>query len=94
MTQDVSAARILVRGRVQGVGFRFYTEEKARQLGLHGWVRNCPDGDVEAYAEGPRLDIEELIRTLHQGPPMARIQDISVDWLTPEGRHSGFSIAP
>ena len=67
---------VLVSGRVQGVGFRWYAREKAEELGLAGWVRNLPDGRVEAWLEGEEEAVTAMLarhrRTRHQGPAAAR----------------------
>ena len=73
--------RALVRGRVQGVLFRAFTEDHARRLGLVGWVRNPPDADtVEVVAEGTRSALEQLLAHLHQGPPRAHVTQVDVEW--------------
>lgn len=87
-----SAAEIVVRGRVQGVGYRNYVERKAGQLGLAGYVMNMKDGCVRVRAEGPRPVIEELARELEKGPPLARVEEISVMWRPPTGRFTSFGI--
>jgi acylphosphatase len=66
----------VVRGRVQGVSFRYYTQAEARRLGLNGWVRNQPDGSVEVLAEGPRAELDALLAFLHRGPPAARVSGV------------------
>jgi acylphosphatase len=66
----------LVRGRVQGVGFRWFVRERARQLGVRGWVRNRPDGSVEVEAAGDTASLEQLKRWLTAGPPGARISGV------------------
>ncbi|MFN2565948.1 MAG: acylphosphatase [Gemmatimonadaceae bacterium] len=63
----------LVRGRVQGVGFRWFVRERARELGVRGWVRNRGDGSVEVEAEGELATIERLRELLRKGPPGARV---------------------
>ena len=81
-----------VTGRVQGVGFRAFVADLARAEGLSGWVRNLPDGSVEARAEG---DVETLRRfewRLWQGPPQARVDDVASEDVVPEGA-TGFRIA-
>lgn len=74
---------IYVAGRVQGVFFRAFTREVAESLGLKGWVRNLPDGRVEAVFEGPRELIEEALKRVRVGPPMARVEDIQINWGEP-----------
>jgi acylphosphatase len=66
----------LVRGRVQGVGFRWFVRERARELGVRGWVRNRADGSVEVEAEGEPEAIEQFRRVLQEGPPGARVNAI------------------
>ncbi|MBF2006966.1 acylphosphatase [Chlorogloeopsis fritschii PCC 9212] len=78
-------AHVFISGRVQGVGYRFATVDTASQLGLSGWVRNLPDGRVEAVFEGAQEVVEEMIRWCHQGPPAAIVKDIVVEYTEPEG---------
>lgn len=70
------ARRWLVSGRVQGVGFRYFVERKAVELGLNGWVRNLDDGRVEAYAAGPAERLSDLAAALHLGPRMAEVRGV------------------
>ena len=88
---DVVRARLAIRGRVQGVWFRGATQDEARRLGVGGWVRNRPDGSVEAEAEGPRAAVEALIAWAHRGPTAARVTDVAVEWLVPAGER-GFVV--
>ena len=67
---------LVVRGLVQGVGFRWYALEAASRLRLTGWVRNRPDGAVEAEAEGPEGDVEEFAAALRRGPTAARVDAV------------------
>ncbi|HKE11824.1 MAG TPA: acylphosphatase [Myxococcota bacterium] len=77
--------RLIVRGRVQGVAFRYATREKARALGVDGWVRNLPDGSVEAVLEGaPRL-VEALAAFCRIGPPAAQVERVEEHAEEPEG---------
>lgn len=71
---------LLVRGRVQGVYFRASTERESRRLGLTGWVRNRPDGNVEIAAEGSEEALKELIAWAHHGPTGARVDHVDVHW--------------
>ena len=70
--------KAIVRGKVQGVFFRAYTEEEARRQGLVGWVRNLTNGDVEAMICGPAGNIESMIKWLYTGSPMANVREVNV----------------
>lgn len=94
MTEPTSAIHAVVRGRVQGVGFRDYVERRARFLRLAGYVHNLEDGrSVEVIAEGPRDVLEQLIEYLHEGPAMSRVDAVDVEWRTPTGEHRDFGTA-
>lgn len=82
---------VVISGRVQGVWFRQSTEDRARQLGVTGWVRNLPDGRVEATAEGPQEAVEALVAFCRQGPPASRVVGVAVEWAAPTGEFSGFT---
>jgi len=83
----VSALHVRVRGRVQGVGFRWFVAERARSLGVSGWVRNTEDRCVEVVASGPEQALIELRRALEQGPAAARV--IGLEELAPAEDVSG-----
>jgi len=72
---------VRVRGLVQGVFYRASTCDRARELGLVGWVRNRADGSVELEAEGPAERIEQLVAWCRSGPPGARVSGVDVEWL-------------
>lgn len=84
--------RAVVHGRVQGVNFRAYTVEEATELGLTGWVRNCPDRTVEVCAEGPRERLERLLQFLYRGSPSAQVTSVDVLWLPATHRYRGFEV--
>ena len=86
------ARRYLISGRVQGVGFRFFAEAAAAHEGLHGWVRNLPDGRVEVVAEGEAEAIERFERRVRRGPPAARVSHVEVTESVPTDQQTGFSI--
>jgi acylphosphatase len=86
-------ARVKITGRVQGVYYRASMLQEAQKHGLTGWVTNCPDGSVEAVAEGARDKIEQLIAWCKSGPPGARVTNVDVRWETPEHAFRGFTIA-
>ena len=77
MADDLVRRRIVVSGRVQGVGFRYATITEARRLGLTGWARNAPDGSVEIVAEGERQAVEALVAWCQTGPPTARVRAVA-----------------
>jgi acylphosphatase len=74
----------IVRGRVQGVGFRATTEREARQLGLSGWVRNLGDGSVEVEAQGDQATLEQFLAFLRIGPRGAHVASVNEEWLPTE----------
>jgi len=83
---------VRVRGRVQGVWFRRATRDEARAHAVAGWVRNCPDGSVEAVFEGPASAVEALLAFVRRGPPGARVDQLEIAEQPPRGEQ-GFSIA-
>lgn len=83
--------RVLVRGRVQGVGFRYWTRGQAERLGVRGWVRNRSDGTVEAEVEGDPGAVNEFLEALGRGPAGAIVENVAVSEITPEG-DPGFRI--
>jgi len=85
-------AHILVFGIVQGVFFRANTAEKARELSLLGWVKNLPDGRVEAVFEGEKEKIEEIIDWLKSHPGMSKVEKVEVDWQEAKGDFENFEI--
>ncbi len=82
-----AAARFvaLVEGRVQGVGYRLFVRSRADELHLAGSVRNMPNQSVRVEAEGPKEALTALIADLREGPPAARVERVSVEWLPPTG---------
>ncbi len=85
-------AHLFVKGFVQGVGFRWWMQRNARRLGVCGWVRNLPDGRVEAVLEGPEGKVKELIALARRGPSSAYVEDVEVVWEEYRGEFSDFSI--
>jgi len=84
--------RLVASGRVQGVFYRQATADEARRLGLRGWVRNLPDGRVEAEAEGARAALEALLAFCRRGPPAARVEGVEVEWLDHRGDLGPFGV--
>jgi DNA ligase D-like protein (predicted 3'-phosphoesterase) len=88
---DVTAVRAVVRGRVQGVGYRDATLQRARQLGVMGWVRNAEDGSAYVHAEGPERAVGELLLFLEEGPAGAHVSTVAIEQVKAEG-HEQFAI--
>ena len=86
------ARRYVIAGRVQGVGFRWFTHDAAAREGVHGWVRNLADGSVEVVAEGDVESIDRLEAAVRRGPSSARVERVHVEEHAPAGRVAGFEI--
>jgi acylphosphatase len=82
----------VVRGDVQGVGFRYFLVREAHTLGLRGWVRNRDDGTVEFVAEGTRSDLERLLEAARRGPSHARVSGVQSDWSPASGGLDRFDL--
>ncbi|MFZ1947533.1 MAG: acylphosphatase [bacterium] len=87
---EQARARLVIRGVVQGVGYRYFARKTAEALGLAGQVRNCPDGAVEVVVEGDRPAVVAFIEETRIGPRYAVVERVDVDWQTPEGDVDGF----
>jgi len=73
-------AHIFISGFVQGVSFRHFVKRKAQEIGLTGWVKNLPDGRVEAVFQGPKEKIEGIILLCRKGPFLSEVEDVEVEW--------------
>lgn len=89
---DQKAITATVTGRVQGVGYRYAVVHVARELGLVGWVRNAPDGSVEAWAQGDEPVLGRFIAFLRQGPRSARVRSVDVLSVDPDDSLNGFAV--
>ena len=87
-----TARRFIVKGRVQGVGFRYFAVRAARQAGVCGSVRNLADGTVEAIAEGPVESIKEFRAVLEHGPSYGHVEQVVEMEIRPTGRYTGFEV--
>ncbi len=85
-------ARVIIEGRVQGVFFRYHTQEMAYRLGIKGWVKNRRDGRVEAVFEGEKDLVNQMIQWCYHGPPEARVSGVRVNWEEYRGEFQDFSI--
>jgi acylphosphatase len=88
----IKAVHLLISGRVQGVYYRASACREATDLGLIGWVRNLPDGRVEAVAQGLASAVDALISWCHEGPSMARVTAVEVDEIAPDGQWPDFNV--
>jgi len=88
----IVARRYILRGRVQGVGFRWFAHDAAALEGVHGWVRNLSDGTVEAFVEGEAESVRRLDTALRRGPAGARVEEVMTEEHAPTGRATGFEI--
>jgi acylphosphatase len=91
MAENVRA-RAMISGRVQGVAFRIETQWAAERIGVRGWVRNRPDGSVQALFEGERGRVEEMLAWCRRGPALARVTAVDVTWEDYGGDLSEFRI--
>lgn len=88
-----AAFHATVHGHVQGVNFRYFVIQKARSMGIKGYVANLEDGiTVEVYAEGKKDELDELLQLLHIGPARADVDFVNVEWLQPKGRLNRFEV--
>jgi acylphosphatase len=88
---SATARHVSVTGRVQGVFFRAWARDQATELGVTGWVRNCPDGRVDLHIEGEESAVEALIARLHRGPPAAQVEDVQL-WDVELGDFDDFEV--
>lgn len=92
-THTPKTSRVLISGHVQGVAFRYWTEQEAAARGLVGWVRNLYDGRVEAVFQGPEDAVEAMIAACYQGPRLARVEAVAVEEIAPI-EAGGFAVLP
>ncbi len=92
MAQNTMRLEAVVSGRVQGIGFRAFTEVEALVHGLKGYVRNLPDGTVEIIAEGDEKPLKKFLGSLENGNPLARVENIKSTWAKASGEFAHFSI--
>jgi len=82
----------IVKGRVQGVGFRYFVQSEAFKRNITGWVRNLPDGDVEGVMQGTCLSLENMIEKIKTGPSLARVFHVNIDWESVIKQYDSFDI--
>jgi acylphosphatase len=89
----VERLHAIVRGDVQGVGFRYFVQRRAHELGLRGWVRNNDDGTVELVAEGDRRKLDQLERAVKEGPRASHVDHVDAQWSAATGNLQGFDLS-
>lgn len=90
--EENARAHLMISGRVQGVFYRMETKSAADHIGVFGWVRNIPDGRVEALVEGEKQQVETLIQWCRKGPTAARVHDVEVSWEPYRGEFTSFEV--
>ena len=91
---DKARFHAIVKGYVQGVGFRYFVLDEAVAMGVSGWVRNLWNGDVEVLAEGERDALDKLLGVLRRGPRAAHVEGVDVEWGEFKGEFKSFSVRP
>ncbi|MGH9340172.1 MAG: acylphosphatase [Acidobacteriota bacterium] len=86
------ARYFIIKGRVQGVGFRFFAYEAAQQMGIKGWTKNLENGDVEIHAQGDEQEMAQFLNRIRSGPPLSVVSDIEVREVAADQNYSDFSI--
>ena len=86
------SVNIIIKGKVQGVSFRYFTLKQAQELNIVGWVRNRPNGTVEVIAQGDNINLELFIKKLKQGSSFSKVDDVMLDWEHEEKDYENFTI--
>ena len=90
--EDTLTVNMKITGKVQGVGFRYFVLRQAQELGINGWVSNKSNGNVEAFAQGEKADLEQFIAKVKEGPSFSRVEDVSLNWVNEADHYFGFEI--
>ncbi|WCL49774.1 acylphosphatase [Leptospira sp. GIMC2001] len=85
-------AKFIIRGAVQGVGFRYFVLQKAQEMRLKGYTQNLPNGEVEIVVEGEKIFLEDMERALQKGPTKAKVKEVVAVWQEAQGRFRTFEI--
>ena len=91
-SEAILTVNLTISGKVQGVGFRYFVLRQAQKHGMYGWVSNKPNGDVEAFAQGEKADLEQCIAKVKEGPSFSRVEDVSLNWVKEAEQYFGFEI--
>ena len=90
--QDILTVIMVIIGKVQGVGFRYFVLRQAQELGIRGWVNNKPNGDVKVLAQGEKADLEQFFAKVKEGPSFSRVDDVNLKWVNEGEQYFGFEI--
>jgi acylphosphatase len=90
--QNNLTVNMVITGKVQGVGFRYFVLRQAQELGIYGWVSNKPNGDVEALAQGDKEDLDQFIAKVKQGSAFSRVDDVILNWDDGQENYTSFEI--
>ena len=90
--ENTLTVNMKITGKVQGVGFRYFVLRQAQELGILGWVNNKPNGDVEAFAQGEKADLERFIAKVKQGPSFSGVDDVILNWEDGQENYTSFEI--
>ena len=90
--EDTLTVNMKITGKVQGVGFRYFVLRQAQKLGINGWVSNKSNGNVEAFAQGEKADLERFISKVKEGPSFSRVEDVSLNWVNEADQYFGFEL--
>ena len=91
-SEEILKVNLTISGKVQGVGFRYFVLREAQKLGINGWVSNKSNGNVEAFAQGEKADLERFIAKVKEGPSFSRVEDVSLNWVNEADQYFGFEI--
>ncbi|MCY3871956.1 MAG: acylphosphatase [Gemmatimonadetes bacterium] len=89
---NIKRIRVTIRGRVQGVGYRYFTQREGGRFGLVGWVKNLPNGNVEAEAEGDEAHVDAFLKAIRRGPPASLVLDFQINEIPANHRDIAFDI--
>ena len=90
--EDTLTVNMKITGKVQGVGFRYFVLREAQKLGINGWVSNKSNGDVEALAQGEKVDLEQFIAKVKEGTTFSRVDNVNLEWMNKGEQYFGFEI--
>ena len=90
--EDTLTVNMKITGKVQGVGFRYFVLRQAQKLGINGWVSNKSNGDVEAFAQGEKADLEQFIAKVKEGTTFSRVDNVNLEWMNKGVQYFGFEI--